>query len=104
MRQLTIEGKIIGFKTLTISNVLHRALVKYKPPSAITKLEKIRKQFIWKNGNPKLNHATLSSNLQCSWFKRLYEDSFHSWKGIPLFLIKNHPEKISQFHSNLSIK
>ena len=45
-----------------------------------------------------------SSNLQCSWFKRLYEDFFHSWKGIPLFLIKNHPEKISQFHSNLSIK
>ena len=45
-----------------------------------------------------------SSNLQCSWFKRLYQDSFHAWKGIPLFLIKNNPEKISQFHSNLSIK
>ena len=88
MRQLTIEGKIIGFKTLTISNVLHRALVKYKPPSAITKLEKIRKQFIWKNGNPKLNHATLSSNLQCSWFKRLYEDSFHPGKGYLYFLSK----------------
>ena len=64
MRQLTIEGKIIGFKTLTISNVLHRALVKYKPPSTITKLEKIRKHFIWKNGNPKLNHATLCNEYE----------------------------------------
>ena len=59
MQQLIIEDKIIGFKTLTISNVLHRALVKYRSSSTITKLEKIRKQFIWKNGNPKLKHAAL---------------------------------------------
>ena len=26
-------------------------------------------------------------SLQCSWIKRLYADSFHEWKIIPLHLI-----------------
>ena len=57
------------------------------PSSAIAQLEKIQKQFIWKNGNPKLkqllcnqyeqeglqNVGILSKiiSLQCSWVKRL---------------------------------
>ena len=44
------------------------------------------------------------TNLQCSWVKRLYDDSFHAWKVTPLFLIKNHLGKNFVFHSNLSIK
>ena len=91
------------------------------PSSAIAQLEKIQKQFIWKNGNPKLKYTTLYNkyeqgglknvdiffkitSLQCSWVKRLYDDSFHAWKVIPLFLIKNHRGKNFVFHSNLSIK
>ena len=58
MRQLTIEGKSSIFKTLAISKVVHIALVKNVPSSTIAKLDKIRKQFIWKNGNPKLKQTT----------------------------------------------
>ena len=110
MPQLTIEGKILIFKILAISKVVHLALVKDIPSSTIAQLEEIQKQFIWKNGNPKLKHTTLcneyeqvelknvdiffkTTSLQCSWVKRLYDDSFHDWKVILSFLIKNHQRK-----------
>ena len=89
--------------------------------STIAQLEKIQKQFIWKKGNPKLKHTTLYNKYkqgglknvdifskitshQSSYVKKLYDDSFHGWKVIPLFLIKNHLEKNFAFHSNLSIE
>ena len=117
MRQLTIEGKISIFKTLAIPKIVHLTLVKDVPSNTITQLEKIQKQFIWKNGNSKLKHTTLCNeyeqgglknvdiffkitSLKCSWVKRLY-DSFHAWEVIPLFLIKNHLGKNFLFHSNL---
>ena len=63
MRQITIEGKILIFKTLAISKVAHLALVKDLPSTTIAQLEKIRKQFIWKNGNPKLKHTTSVTSM-----------------------------------------
>ena len=121
MRPLTIEGRILIFKTLAISKVAHLPLVKDVPSSTIAQLEKVQKKFIWKNGNLNLKHTILCNeyeqgglknvdifskitSLQCSWVKRLYDDSFHAWKVIPLFLIKNHLGKNFVFHSNLSIK
>ena len=64
MLQLTIVGKILIFKTLAISKVVHLALVKDVPSSTISQLEKIQKQFIWKNGNPKLKHTTLCNEYE----------------------------------------
>ena len=118
MHQLTMEDKVLIFKTLAISKIVHLALVKDVPSSTIAQLEKIQKQFIWKNGNPKLKHTTLCNeyeqgglknvdiffkitSLQCSWVKRLNDDSFHARK---VFLIKNHLGKNFVFHSNLSVK
>ena len=60
MQQRTIESKILIFRTLTISKIVNFALVKDVPSSAIAQLEKIQKQFIWKNRNSKLKHTTLS--------------------------------------------
>ena len=71
--------------------------------------------------SPKLKHTTLCNkyeqgglknvdifskitSLQCSRIKRLYDDSFYTWKVIPLFFIKNRLGKNFVFHSNLSIK
>ena len=68
-------------------------------------LEKIQRDFIWKNGKPKIRHETISrtydngglknvhikskiKSLQCSWVQKLYDDSFHEWKLIPLYLNK----------------
>ena len=42
------------------------------------------------------------ASLQCSWIKRLYDDSFHEWKLIPLKLIKKSFGDELKFHSNLS--
>ena len=43
-------------------------------------------------------------SLQCSWIRRLYDNSFHEWKLIPLFLIKNSFGSSFKFHSNLFFK
>ena len=122
MRQLTTKGKILIFRTLvkTLAKSCTFALVKDVPSTRIAQLDKIQKQFVWKNGNPKLKHTTLCDKyekgrlknediffkitiLQCSWVKILYDDSFHAWKVILLFLIKNYLGKNVLFHSNLSI-
>ena len=43
-------------------------------------------------------------SLQCSWLKRLYDNSSHPWKIIiPFYLIDTYLEKNLKFHSNLSI-
>ena len=43
------------------------------------------------------------TSLQCSWVKRLFEDDFHDWKILPLFLIDKHLGKNFKFHNNLDI-
>ena len=32
-------------------------------------------------------------SLQCSWIIRLYDENFHPWKVIPLYLIEMHFDK-----------
>ena len=46
VRNLTFEGKIIIFKKLTISKIMHLASVVVLPNSTITQLNKIHKEFI----------------------------------------------------------
>ena len=104
MRDLSIAGKINAFKTLAISKIVHLALVKTIPNSIIKELNKIQKEFTWETCNPKIKHDTLCKNyengglknvdimykvvsLQCSWIKRLYDNSWHHWKVIPLHMI-----------------
>ena len=64
MRQLLIQGRILSSKTLAISKVLHLALVKDAPSRTIAQLDKMHKQFIWKNGNPKLKYTTLCNQYE----------------------------------------
>ena len=64
MLQQTIKGKILSFKTLALSIVVHLGLVKDAPSSTIAQLEKVQKQFIWKNGNLKLKHTTLCNKYE----------------------------------------
>ena len=105
MRQLTIEG-FLFFKLFTISKVLHLALVKDVPSSAISQLEKNAKAIYLEKRKSKLKHTTLYNeyeqggpkdvnifskiaSLQGPWVKKLYDDSFDAWKETLLFLIKN---------------
>ena len=42
-------------------------------------------------------------SLQCSWIKRVYNNSCHPWKIIPSYLIDTYLGKNFKFHSNLGI-
>ena len=113
IRNITLEGKIIIFKTLTLSKIVHLTL-----NQLIEEMQKIQKAFIWNNLTPEFKHATLRNsfeeaaiknvdinskiaNFQCPWIKRLYDDKFHEWKLIPLRLIKSTHGINFKFHSNL---
>ena len=100
MRKLTLEGKII-----VVSKIVFQALITTVPKHIVNELKKIRKAFFWNNSSPKIKHETLCNNykaqglknvdipnkiiaLQCSWIRRLYDNSFHEWKLISLYLIE----------------
>ena len=62
MRNLTLEGKVTVFKALAISKIVHLALTTNIPTSTKKELNKIQKEFIWINKNPKIQHTTLYNN------------------------------------------
>ena len=87
------------------------------PTESISELERMQKAFLWPS-KPKIKNETLCSDfkqgglknvnilkkiisLQCSWVKRLYDDSFHEPKVIPLKLIKKSFGSHFKFHCNL---
>ena len=91
MRNITLEGNIIIFKTLALSKIVHLTLAASFSKHLIEEMQKIQKGFIWNNLTPKIKHETrcnsfeevvlktvdINSNiesLQCSWIKRLYYD------------------------------
>ena len=62
MRCLTLQGKIIIFKTWAISEIIHVNSVDsvtVLPNPTITQLNKIHKEFIWNHKRPKTEENTL---------------------------------------------
>ena len=47
MRNLTIEGKVLVFKSLAISKIVHLSLITTVPHAIINQLNNIKKNFIW---------------------------------------------------------
>ena len=45
-----------------------------------------------------------TKSLQCYWIRRLYDNSFHEWKLILLYLIRKSFGTSFKFHSNLLFK
>ena len=120
MRQLTLEGRITVFKSLAASKVMHLLLLTKLHNNAIDLLHKIQKNFIWQEKKAKIKHSTLCNgyemdgvknadlrnkitSMQFSWVKRLFEDDFHDWKIIPLFVICKYLGKNFKFHHNIDI-
>ena len=56
-----------------------------------------------KRGTKNVDLRNKITSMQCSWVKRLFEDDFHDWKVIPLFLIGKHLGKNFIFHNNIDI-
>ena len=81
----------------------------------------LKKAFFWNNPCPKIKHETLCDDYkapglksldipnkiiahQCSWIRRLYDNSFHEWKLVPQCLIGKSFGNLFKFHSNLLFK
>ena len=117
MRQLTLEGRILIFKTLAISKIVFLASQTTIPNDMVEKLMKIQEDFVWLGKKTKINYSTLCNShetgglknidirakiisLQCSWVKRLFDDNFHEWKLIPKHLFERTFVIEKCFHSH----
>ena len=115
---LSLEGRIITFKTLAISKIVYLAFLTVIPNSLIEELQKNQKTFIWHSSRPEISHKTLCNNfengglkhvdisstiisLQCSWLRKIFDENFHEWKIIPSHLINKYFGKSFKFHSCL---
>ena len=121
MGNLTLEGRIVVFKTLAIAKIVFLALLTKIPNQVVRELEKIQKSFLWKDSTPKIRHETTCNDykdgglknvdvsykivsLQCSWIRRLHDNNFHEGKLIPLHLIAMSFGSKFTFHSNVFLK
>ena len=94
MRNLTLEGRIVVFKTLVISKIVFLVLLTKIPYQVLKEVEKIQKSFLWKDSTPKIRQETTCKdynngglknvdisnkivNLQCSWIRMLYDNRFY---------------------------
>ena len=84
-------------------------------------LKRYKRVFLWNKSSPKIKHETLCKDykagglknvdipnkviaVQCSWIRRLYDDSFHKLKLIPPYLIEKLFGTRFKFHVNLLFK
>ena len=120
MRHLPLEGRLAVFKSLLISNVIRHLLNTNLHNNTIDLMHKIQKNFIWQGNKAKIKRSTYNgyengglknadlrnkiTSIQCSWVKRLFEDDFHYWKVIPLFLTGKHLGKNFKFHNNIDLR
>ena len=70
MRRLTLEGKIIVFKTLAISKIVFLSLISKVPTEIISELERIQKNFLWPS-KPKIKNETLCSDFKHGGLKKV---------------------------------
>ena len=106
---------------MALPKIIFQAFVTPIPNYVGIEPEKIQQSLLWANSTPKIKHDTLCNDykdgglknvdirkkiisLQCSWIKKLYDDTFHEWKLTPLHLITKTFGKSFIFHSNLSFK
>ena len=117
-RGLSVEDKVLVFKTLGISKMQYLAQMTLIPEHIAQKLIDIQEQFLWKNGKPKIKHSTLIADhkdgglkvvdidskfraLKLTWLKRLCDDNEYPWKIIPQAYLKL-PNGDLLFHGNFS--
>lgn len=79
--------------------------LKWFKSNVIVVLPKIKHDTVCNNyENAGLRNADIKpkiKSLQCSWIKKLFDNSFHEWKLIPIYLIKKSFGENFIFHSNL---
>ena len=96
-RMLSLEWRIIIFKTLAISKIVYLRFLTVPQNSLIEQLQKIQKTFIWHSSRPKISHKTWCNNfengglkhvdisskiisLKYSWLWKLWDENFMNGK------------------------
>ena len=69
MRQLTLNGKIVIFKTLAIAKVVYISSISSVPECILNEFKSIHTNFIWNNKRPKIKHSTLISDYSDGGFR-----------------------------------
>ena len=64
MRKLTLEKKIVIFKTIAISKIIFQAFITTVPKHTAIEPKKIQKAFFWNNSSPKIKHETLCNDYK----------------------------------------
>ena len=71
LRNLAIEGRIVVFKSLVFSKLIHLALVTEIPTTAINLLTKIQMEFIWKGKIPNIKNCTSDNDYEYGGLKNV---------------------------------
>ena len=100
-RGLSLEGRILIFKSLALSKLLYASTMKCLPKQMLDQLNTLQKSFIWSNRKPKIKHSTLIADygeggykdidikskisaLKVTWVTRLLDTNFHPWKSFQI--------------------
>ena len=70
-RNLSIEGKIVVFKTLAVSKLVYLSLLTVIPNHITDKVARIQKSFIWDYSSPKIKHETLRMEFKAGGLKNV---------------------------------
>ena len=121
IRKLSLKGKIVFFKTITIPEIVLQSFITTVRKHIVNKLKKIQKAFFWNSSTPVIKHDTFSNDykaerlknvdipnkiraLKGSWITKLYDNFFHEWKLIPLYLIEKSFGTSFKFQTKLLFK
>ena len=116
-RGLSLAGRILIFKSLTLSKVLYASTMKCPSKQVVDQLNVMQRGFIWNNKKPKIKHSTLVADyseggykdidirtkltaLKVAWVTKLLDDNFHPWKIIPTILFAIFGGINNIFHHN----
>ena len=120
-----VQVAVCGMCCIDLNNnyvkIVFPSFITTVPKYIVNENEKNTKAILWKNSTPKIKHEILcnyckaggSKNvdvlskiivLQWSWTRRLYNNSFHEWKFISLYLIEKSFATSFKLHSNLLFK
>ena len=59
IRNLTLKGKVIIFRSLIASKPVYIASLTHTPKCVVEAIQATHKEFIWDNKNPKIKHSTM---------------------------------------------
>ena len=71
MRKLTLEEKIVVFKTIAISTIDFQTLITTAPKHIANELKEIQKTFFWNNSSPEIKHETLCNEYKAGGLKNV---------------------------------